>query len=885
MFLFKNKLSSLFSAVFFAAAFSTSVYAEDIVNSRDASCNIESFLEEDKPRNISDIFQCIVDGDGMAGRESGPDLYVEGLSFILPKTTKAVMEKYSLVGGLFKLGARYSKVDPYDAYINEDNPYHGDTIINENTSEGTESTRVGFSLEGTISIINDIVFKFILAVLVFVIIRRMIFVATDMNRIDNLVKKTILQTPALFIAVLMVYPLSSGLNFGQHLLVAGALSGNYIAAIFTIASSYYLALMSGTYIIYGADKIIENSTDGETLTEAVNGIIDEMSDEIIITDMALDYALMPISGGGATNANFQENAWKEANVSPACINNQYWHFNSAYKPECEQFRRDNKMFNTGIFKPKYASQNSNVQEFKDRLSEFSDSKVSESMVQALINFSYMKAEDKKNYICSLSKGVSSEYQLENSFFCTRFDYTNGNWVEGSYYGGDTKTVSIEYAKPRVGISFINNASTRMLNNINKKFREDMLVKIKNYSIIYRGVLIEPFNAIKLSKEISSFTNERISDISSDLMYGINSFTHLIDKTDLDHFKFRHHDYDIPAICFDEGEDDYKDGEIDCSLYEIDEFDSEYGEYFLDDIFEEGRRRVHDVESGYISKKFDEANSFSNLLNKIGGWTSSRFGKYFGADPLKCSDDLGSCIAGINDPFNRVNDVANTVLSFGFGSIIASEVYNSFGLNGFSLTSGLNQELSGMGSFSLFVGFLAKVTGIFAFSMFFFKVWITMLFRLLVNFITQPLITVNFLIKSSGDTEMDNENVLISKKYVGSLIRSVVDSIALAIAFISSFVLAYVTLPLADIILSMVIADMLGFQVDSVVELITLMILFVCYVMFICWVFYQTAKKIPYIFDKITEFVEDTTGVSNDPTDEFLSIVKTRFSMGISNLGS
>ncbi|WP_146147016.1 hypothetical protein [Photobacterium kishitanii] len=873
------------------------------------------------------------EGDDVFGKYEvipSPDIGVEMLSFSMPNAVsyalfnpllisaaKHAQNKLKSDGNLETMAARY-KIEganggeiltPYSTYFGDNwkNTVLGKMGFKKKSSSGDDSvTDVkegalafidSFSFEKGLYYFNSILWYaagFFFGFSVFRI--AWVMMSTEDN--NKAWKKLIMIIPSLAIAYFAIRPTSIGLTFGQEFLVMAFLVSNFIASLVVRTTVLFLPFIDQSVSDRVESMVFQHGNtinkESDTVSNHLQGLLDQTKSmvnqsaaDIVIDEMIIDYAynarglLLTFDDTPSSLASRMTRTSGDEDLSYAEVRGRFENA-KAHNPAAHFLNVDNAAMCIGssdwLFRGKSSIRKDCVELFKfahipnnnfDVTSELSVLKnAKEAGIASLseLDHSYKIAvEDRvaemKELICSK---IPEKHDRVTSSFCLN----KRKSPIFSSFRGDTAPNSI---KDIVNYTSFNkdNQLWKTVKSLYRKgafvaYSTEKVANEKTVTIYDRGFLSLPYSVLtamtKRHSSVTVLTNNSASGMSS----AINKVAGgAVSKPNIEAFL----DYINAAKS---------------------EFGCHYNDKFCGSGYVFSEDRFKD-DSNYYSPYVNFDMYFSGigaLITKGSSNASSGDDRSILSFVMgkRKDSDMGACVKSFgrecqkfngSTPFSKTKEMGSTYFIPAAYLYIATEVIDNVNRTlGLATPPQLLFLSNVLGLYTLLCVCL-NYMGVFLFVAYSLRIFISCIIRLFVSLLAQPITAIIFLISGFSELKIDDENSTTSKTFVAAFIRSLVDCIALGVAMIVSLVLILVSQALISAMLSIFIFAFqsqgnfggIGVAVGSLIFHLLLPLSML-------WCIWMCSKLIPYLFEKLTDFVDDNSGVKTDLGNDLVTAFKT-----------
>ncbi|EGR0997140.1 hypothetical protein EHJ37_19645 [Vibrio parahaemolyticus] len=666
-----------------------------------------------------------------------------------------------------------------------------------------------------------------------------------------------LQSVMYIILAASIVPFSAGVlpPLGLFIL-AVSLVGCFIASGFVAMISGVLLEILSSDSVYDVSSLKDNTQFEKQLIELIDKNSDEAAESIVLIDLEL--ANLIVSKDGISKVDdatfrkvFAEDEGMEVNES--CVYGEYWHFSIITNDSCKSFR-EFLSFKSPIASADFqGTWREKLRGFvRSRFDEdyFSDYFDTEDAVIALILDDFMKevyrrVESRKTQICSasMSGGMSSDSkQLAQRWFCNKFNYKTGTWNDSG------ETYASEIVTQR-----INGATKLELNKLAHQIQQDSVVDdVQNYKSSLEAITTSINSKITLDNDA-----HRIDIDGSNIAKAFFSIVHELDQryrysSKITGEAFRHLDriyraiMEVSPLVVKSG-----NGLAETAGFDHREQDCAIFAFFCDPV------------ETTLDQSVEENNLYLNAASK-----QSIVVKLM--DYVRRNEDVEQNIYSAS---NRFATLAITSLA---STKVAASIHGAYKRDRIKSDNPMisDAELDQMTSASKLLNkiinpILALAVGIY--------IWLTtpillaviwkmlnIIFRLIINIALTPVAILEFIWKISDDTH-DTDNILIPDRLKNILIRTLIDPVSITISFSVGIIVTLIVYKFSK----GVIASISGLFIDQ--NTVSLPIVFVLEVLLnallAAYIMRKTAKNIEYCHDKVTEFIDDQTGINSNVEDE------------------
>ncbi|MCY9861171.1 hypothetical protein OTK49_01330 [Vibrio coralliirubri] len=828
--------------------------------------------------------------------EARPDVVVETVTMLMPHTTKKAMEiltKFQSEDGTSKFFDSLNSIEfegdsgtkfnfnghVYSPYTDKSHASYQETALFKmwNPSEGAAGSLLPllkeYNFETVLGYFNKIMFT-IAMFFVVVALGRMVWTSMAIEEENKSWSKLIVISPAIFIAILLITPMSSinGINMAQMAMVLAVLFGNYIASNFSIVTSYYLF----QHVINTSNNEEDEQQDKVSmlaasninavaleLTGAVNTriFLDDKFGEIVNTKILKGRELNDdnlLKGISEYNLQFGEQAepltiqcfgddWlTRYSVDDACrafVNSGDYKFPiSNYMPFSDLFLNAKNELSNAVKGEKRINGKDYQFDKESHIQSISE-------VRKPINdvFYYMLERQRDAHCSTFASGANGfgrlYYPLSNAsrnFTCKKRNSNGGfdaNSVE--FYGlkqGD-QDPQFMVKKDIVDID-----EQYILKTLHKASLDAMVssqlnrLKLKGATGTFyvRSFFISPLEAVgsalaylknrgaNESDILLPITAEHSKRILIDTLYVEPEISACMEGTKLEN---------IP-VTRGLKTDNYEVGEIlelegwRSALWDMDKFVSNSGN-------EDGAHGLEDIQ-------FKTLEPYSYLLNSY-----------------------------------------EKILPLSFAFMIFTGAIKVFKENANYSPNTTATILMGMVGFLGGLLFLVSMTIKLITGVLFLYGAITLLFtsikRFIVYLIASTLMAVKFLKENFSEVDDDDENITVSRYVVGAIIRLIVDMSMITVAIIGAYIIGTFAANLMSYGVLLYVSTMSVVSEGSIASFFTSVIVVLSLDVAVAWGVFKGIQLMPYIYTKTTDFIEDITGVhASEEHTELIGFVQQNF---------
>lgn len=824
------------------------------------------------------------EGEGIS-LDAKPDVVVETISMLMPHTTKKAMEllaKFETEDGSSKFFERlnsvnveggvkfdFNKSHVYSPYTDPKHASYQNTVLykmwnpsSEDASGSLMPMMKEYNFETVLGFFNKIMFA-VAMFFVVVAVGRMTWVSMTVEEENKSWSKLIVISPAIMIAVMMITPMDdiNGINMAQMIMVFALLFGNYIAANFSIVTSYFL-FQHVVNTSGGEDNEDENLTVqhaashvndiAQKLTTSVNTriFLEDKFNNLINTKI--------LKGKELTDANLklgidEYNESLEGHnirLTSACFGEDWLtqYFNNT---GCRAF----------INSSDYKFPINNWSPADNRYAAAHDEVRSEVLHSSKLNTEGFKfdIDGHSRSISHVAPAVSDVYNFmldrQRAAFCG--DYATS--IHGSYssynnrYYYDIKEASKNFVcKKRnanggfdagttefYGLTLAEGDSGRLLRKPVGSFDKSYVVNTLHLALI-DAMNTSQLNNLKKKDGAATFFVRGF--FISPLESVVTALAHLKSQEEslpelLTPLKSKH----AKRIVLD-------------ALY-------------LDREISAGLGDLKAVKIPFTKGIQEENYEVSEIID-LDGWRKTLFkiDKYVDGTS---SDDGSKSLSNIRlktlEPYSHLLNSYDVMLPLSLGFMVftgAIKVFNENVNFSANTTATLAMGLVGfLGGLLFLMSMTIKLlTGVLflygAISLVF-----TSLKRFIIYLIASTLMAVKFLKENFSEIDDDEDNITVSRYVVSAVVRLVVDMSMITVAIIGAYIIGTFAANLMSYGVLLYVSTMSVIHEFSIAYIFTVVLVMLSLDIAIAWGVYKGIQLMPYIYTKTTDFIEDITGVN------------------------
>ncbi|CAH7176049.1 hypothetical protein [Vibrio alginolyticus] len=809
----------------------------------------------------------------------GPDLVVEGLTFVIPELVQRGFE-FIPVNAFYKIEKSLEEnldlpfvVNPYEYYASGELDLEKQTLLGKfKYPENDEAGGIGFflfnsPLDTGLKTWNTVVWWGVVALMGYTGFR-LTWISMTVEDSNMTLKKLIMLGPSLAIVTFLIFPLDHGFTSGQVVLMAAFLMSNYIGAHIAFASAAVMPFLS-----FNGGELTEDPWKAsiERSIRHTAFEVDRISEDMLVSTMAFDHHFAktlniqakPVSIGllEEIRANLSEKF--KYNIPAGCLYGSGWEKELVSNPACEALTYGEEFFKSGVaVYPKTSEE------------EVKQAGYTSDYASAILGYKPLfddavdsRYQDMVYMACSYDDGTFVEHERTDSLLC--FNKVIPQGMTGDYESDlevflSRSASSLDFSEPtklpRIYGELMSEFSKRAEYIYNDK------ISSLNIEFVSRGLLSAPFSFLIITGKMREFIDSLDSQISEKIgpiikfSNPIFSGGNLVVLNNRAEFLDLINDYNSFYGCKVSPSFSYCDGELfgagsDYPLYrtyEVIRFHSE--------IIEGARASLPGKNEGFMQ--------IPSVIELRG-------------NELTCAKDVTTCTDKISNPFEATSGYGRTFMASGFTFFILGKIlsqYESYqvekGIAPHPLVRGKSDGLIYFGGMAMAVGVLANVVGIFMFMSYALKIFFPCVFRLFTNVFHLPILAIKYLYERFDEESLDDANSSTPHTVLLILLRTLIDMVSVAFAIIISLVITFVLMGLINIVVSSTFLSIISGGVSSLSDLMMFFFYQGIKVFMLMWMMYHCAKLIPYCYEKLTDMIDDASGIKVDQSHEMITMAKS-----------
>ncbi|UKA04523.1 hypothetical protein [Photobacterium damselae] len=697
-------------------------------------------------------------------------------------------------------------------------------------------------------------------------------------------KRLIMMIPSVAIALFALLPTSNGLSGGQMVLLTAFLTSNYIGSVLVTIPSLFFPMISVENVFNamssqgGEDPIFAQIAIGaraDVNIAAKNMFFAESVVESMLDDGLLDATLKGQALHGAADAGFEEYNADFAHQGSVFVGGA----NISYTNEYIQHKADEANTSMGgisvieIFRRSplcFTSKNWDLLYLnKECQAWFRLSKMS-SLLHGSNRTDFNNGMGKAFYdtvkarVVEMKKVVCSEMdasQRASSFVCQIKD---DNGFTGRQYG-DTKP-DLEAIK--VFSSF---KTSPLYSALKKQYDDDLAKLAKGHSrslggeqdlkaqVYIRGIISTPYQILtqmmdddgkNLVRNAKDTTATHMLRQLSDLVHGMASIDTLrfVDYVDVGMGEGRLYSKFACAQNADYCNAPTPEQNISKNLIAFTKFN---------DIF-------YSVVSGSISieQSASKSSGAGGVFNAL--FPSER-------KNTQCLEKMGrGCMPSGQTPLSTPRQDGMNWMVGGLTGWIAGETLESLGKLVKPLPvveDVIAPKMIGVGGYiktvsnvALAIGTGLCYLGTFIYIALTMKMYFRCVVRLLVTLLAQPVVAVAFMLNGFNEIRTDTENMTASRFFAQSVVRMLVDCVCLSVAILVSLTLVLFAQGIMSVVSRIFVLSIIGSSNIVGGNWMVNILFQLSFPFIMSWCIWKCANLVPYLFEKVGDFVEERTGV-------------------------
>lgn len=800
------------------------------------------------------------------------ETFIEGLTMLLPKTTNELILGDGVLSSAIKSIASLSNnaakkllnandvtiiSTPVDAYYDKFEESESLLLKYKNDPSSFASLNIfESSLKKYMVILGWALSILIISSYVIKVSK----IGLNIKDADKVSNNMLLQLPMYLMLVGLIVPIGTNFPFVVNLLLSFFIVGVFINSLFvTAVLPSFIGLLTSEQV-FDSNDIYLNSNLLSEFNESFQETTDSLSDSIVVIDLILSNVIEDQYGEGTpSDSKFRElfKSGEHANLNESCVDGKYWHMNILTKNECKGFSNIVAL-NTSVLPQKYEGDHfSSIPTYLYNTISTDNEKVKYekaqlvSIYEDLLAESYRKADLKKELICSGSNNISNSRLYKKSWFCNKFDYETGAFVDGEHYAESVMNSSgLLSSALDVSVAKSNYQSDILVSYDDKPDTENSLLALKEsvkssldaydsapfVITLYSDNILNGFYSIVNGLEYSGSYLEQLGEISTASVGKVmNSFRDVMPLTNKTIGS---------SIC------DRK-------------------------MARRGRCGTKEDLDGYEESAIRTLNYFEKLKgdSSFSAGIQTAFINIIGKNGISGDSNIFTTIKqnlGIVSSTTVVTLLAGKLMSF-----FIQDPDNSF----LRFILKASQIALTLIKLAFFVCIAFFIFGIVSFFLSFIILFIGSLYRLVVHIIMIPLYVLRFLWEVN-DAESDEDNVLIPEKIKNVLQRVLVEPLAVSASFLGAALVVVITYWLGAELFALysVMGNVGHLQVFKPSTMAGIVMSFLVKVMVSAVILVKGSEFMDYLYRKITEFISDGTSISPVPPNE-LDQIKDK-AMGI-----
>ncbi|ELP6119278.1 TPA: hypothetical protein I7730_01355 [Vibrio vulnificus] len=809
----------------------------------------------------------------------GPDLVVESVSFVVPELVQRGFE-FIPTNAFNRIEKSLEEnldlpfvVNPYEFYASGELALEKQTLLGKfKHPEGDESSGISFflmnsPLDSGLKTWNTLVWWGVVFLIGYTGFR-LFWMSMAVEDSNMSLKKLVMLGPSLGIVTFLIYPLEHGFTLGQVVLMAAFLMSNYIGAHIAFASAGVMPFLSFSEV-ESIDAPWKASIDRTIRNVAFE--VDRVAEDRLVSTMAFDHHFAstlnaqskPVSLELLEEVRGDLSAKLEYSIPASCLYGSGWEKELFSNSACEGLTYGEKFFESGA--ALYPQTSLDDYEEGGHYSGYVSTVIGlKPLFDAAVDSRY---EDMVYIACSYDDGTFIEHERTDSLLClnkkTPYGMT-GNYKSDLEVFMARSASNLDFADqsklPKIYVEFM----SALYGSAESIYRDSIdALEIKFES---RGVLSAPFSFLIITGKMRDFIEsldtqiaEKVNPIVK-MSIPVFSSGNIVVLNNRGEFLDLINDYNSYYGCKISPSFSYCDGELfgggsDYPLYRTYE-----AVRFHSEIIEGARSSLPGRNEGYLSIP-----TVVELRD----------------NELTCATDVTTCTDKISNPFEATSGYGRTFMASGFTFFVLGKILQQYedyqvesGITPNPLVQGKAKSLTYFGGMAMAVGVLANVVGIFMFMSYALKLFIPCLFRLFTNVFHIPVLAIKYLYERFDEESLDDANSSTPHTVLLILLRTLIDMVAVAFAIIISLVLTFVLMGLINIVVSSTFLSIISGGVSSLSDLMMFFFYQGIKVFMLMWMMYHCAKLIPYCYDKLTDMIDDASGVKADQSHELITMAKS-----------
>lgn len=817
--------------------------------------------------------------------DAKPDVVVETISMLMPHTTKKSMEllaKFETEDGSSKFfdklnsvniegGVKFNfdKSHVYSPYTDPKHASYQNTVLYKMWNPSSQDAGGSlmpmmkkYNFETVLGFFNKIMFT-IAMFFVVVAVGRMTWVSMTVEEENKSWSKLIVISPAIMIAIMMIMPMEdiNGINMAQMIMVLALLFGNYIAANFSIVTSYFL-FQHVVNTSGGEDNEDENLTVqqaashvndiAQKLTTSVNTriFLEDKFNSLINTkilkgkeltdanlELGIDEYNKALEGHNIqlTSACFGADWIKQYFNDTGCrafINSSDYKFPiNNWSPEDNRYSAAHEEVRSEVIN----ASKLNTEGFKFDIEGHRRS-ISHVTPAVYDVYSVLLERQRAAYCADYATSMHGSYSSYNNRYYYDLKDASKNFVckkrnaNGGFDAGSTEFYGLVLAEGDSG---------RMLGKPVGTFDQSYIVNTLHLALV-NAMNTSQLNTLKKKDETATFFVRGF--FISPLESVVTALAHL-----------KSQEKSLPELLTPLKSKHAKRIVLD-ALY-------------LDREISAGLGDLKSVKIPF-TKGIPETNYDVSGIVAVDGWREAFFNINNYVDGTNNGDgskNLTDIRLKTLEPYSHLLNSYDIMLPLSLGFMVFTGALRVFNENvNFSpntsatLAMGLVGFLGGLlFLMSMTIKLLTGVLFLYgAISLVF-----TSLKRFIIYLIASTLMAVKFLKENFSEVDDDEDNITVSRYVVSAVVRLVVDMSMITVAIIGAYIIGTFAANLMSYGVLLYVSTMSVIHEYSMAQFFTTILAMLALDIAIAWGVYKGIQLMPYIYTKTTDFIEDITGVN------------------------